>query len=320
MNIIETLLESLSRNHSQMSGVQKSRFLEMFKVNSGGILTSRNKNKEKLAKDIELFEAVTLSSEMAGLVIQEDKHYDEIELTRKCIELRNMLENGKLDGTEKNDALNKLKETYTQLLNVRDKYDEAVEHSGSVNEKARMILKRIKTPFYSQSTSKRDFNHIDESVEGVEDSFYDAFRELYGEKGLEGYREENLEMFKKISEDDVKLASKHYMKVETPLFKHRNLFAIPMTIASFILYPQTAPFIGPITHGLGAYILSVCLTTIGMNSREKHNKDIFEARLRIAKDLGILDKEFKGWSPDDTYRFDYSFNNYPYKKEKEDEK
>ena len=124
---------------------------------------------------------------------------------------------------------------------------------------------------------------------GVEDPFYDKMKEIYGEEGLKGYRKERLEDFKNISDEDVELASKRYKRVNNALTSVKTIAQLGAWIAGMVfIYPNSGG--NPIVFGIGTYLFTELIKLPEMN-RSANNYKIFDARMRIGKDLGLLDKE-----------------------------
>ena len=105
----------------------------------------------------------------------------------------------------------------------------------------------MKSPEYIADKKKRK-SIFKSSYYGIDDPFYDGFKELYGDEGLLGYRKERLEAFEDIPylvnmggeevpyRDVVILASQRYKKVDTILTPIKTLASIAGLIVFFPKY------------------------------------------------------------------------------------
>ena len=149
-------------------------------------------------------------------------------------------------------------------------------------------------------------------MEGVEDPFFEQLEELYPGKGLKGFVEENPKLFKKTQESDINLASERYKKADGIMRKLGQWLKIPIIIGMALLYPEGIQHMHPliyVTSMIGVYkVLIGCVFGYTGDKRIIHDNDIFDARCRIARDMGLLKEEDfrKSYSLADSYKFDYA--------------
>lgn len=197
----------------------------------------------------------------------------------------------------------------TDTNGKQDINEEEEEPTGFISDaadKVGSVFSRCKSPYFTTNKKLRGGpKKYDRSIEGDYDPFYDYLNELYPGKGLQGFREENLDKFKKISKGTVSLASQRYVKVEKVLKKVKSIAAIPIAIGSFIFFPKLASYINPIVYGIGMYAFADCLLHLPETLRDIHNRRIFAARYRIGKDIGAIGDSGKVNDWFEYYKHDY---------------
>lgn len=128
----------------------------------------------------------------------------------------------------------------------------------------------------------------------MDDPYYDGLKEIYGDEGLEGYRKERPEAFTwYLGTVVIKQASQRYKRVNTPVTIIKSLIGLVIWIASwFVLYPSFAQ-VGthPFIYGGGTAILLTILIRRSEFKKISENTYIRDARVKIAKDLGLMDKD-----------------------------
>ena len=104
-----------------------------------------------------------------------------------------------------------------------------------------------------------------------------------------------MKAFNDISDDVVELAHQRYSKVYNVFTHIKTLIQLAGWIASwFVLYPSCAAAgCNPLIFGAGMAILSQGIKFLEID-RESTNYEIFAARVRVAKELGFIDKN-KTW-------------------------
>ena len=159
---------------------------------------------------------------------------------------------------------------------LKEKYEE-LKFVRERYDKAISILKSIKTPYYTSDKEKRGYpkkNALPIGVQGVEDPFYEQFDKIYPGQGLRGFIEEN------------------------PKF----------------LYPVGTQHMSPPLYGFFAFSIYKFIIHGALkwsaDSRAIRDNDIFDARIRLAKDLGILQEEdyFKNRTVKESFKFDYGID------------
>ncbi len=273
--------------------------------------------------DQEDFWGKTLAMEIGNLSFSDfnEMSPDERELTREIIQLSNLIKSGNLTEKKLKSVKAQILRKYTLLQKAREEHEREIECNGSINDKAKLIFKRMKTPYYSDNPDQLSFDDGDVivKVSGIQDPFYDAFKELYGEKGLYGFVDNNCELFRNISDKVIKKASNRYIKLDrsTPLFDFiwsiiGNVWVISMMI--FLINDWLN--LGFKFSEIAQWITIIGFVLIGLLGapqffRYIHNKDIFRARYKIATTLGLIKKAPIDLSDQkEIYRFDYGYNKY----------
>ncbi len=167
----------------------------------------------------------------------------------------------------------------------------------------------MKSPKYIADKKKRK-SIFKSSYYRIDDPFYDSFKKIYGDEGLLGYKKERLEAFEDIPyrveniggdempyRDVVILASQRYKKVNNALTGIKTIAQLAGLIVFFPKYfpimVESAggiPIINGILIAFGTIVLVMTAPKIPEAERTSRNYGIFFARLRIARDLGIMDK------------------------------
>lgn len=218
---------------------------------------------------------------------------EEIAVARKCARCSIMLKEGGLTRDEKTRIEEDFEKSSQELLIIKQKYESAGKPFYDTVTRANYVIKNVKSPKYIADEKKR--RGLFKSLRyGIDDPFLDELDEIYGEGGFEWYKKERIGLFKNISNDDVKLASERYKKWVTPLTYVKPLVQLVLSVAIFVyLYPtmiEMGAF--PPLVGLGILGMSMAISLPEMRI-SAHNYDIFLARIRIAKDLGLIDKDKK---------------------------
>ena len=237
------------------------------------------------------------------LGMHEGMSQEEIAATQECIKYAVMLRKGGLSREEKADLEEGFEKAKKVLLEIRqERYDsEGKPFSETVVRANKVIKNNMRSPRYIADKKKRN-SIFKSSYYGIDDPFYDGFKELYGDEGLLGYRKERLEAFEGITHhDDVKLASQRYKKVDTILTPFKTLAIIAGLIVYFLTFHDDVvksvsvgnpilDVIHWIIAASGSTALIIMIPTLPEAGRSSHNYEILNARLRIAKKLGLLDK------------------------------
>ena len=244
------------------------------------------------------------------LGMHEGMSQEEIAATQECIKYAVMLRKGGLSREEKADLEEGFEKAKKVLLEIRqERYDSEGKPFSETVVRANKIIKNMKSPEYIADKKKRK-SIFKSSYYGIDDPFYDGFKELYGDEGLLGYKKERLEAFEDIPyhlvnmggeevpyRDVVILASQRYKKVDTILTPIKTLASIAGLIVFFPKYfpimVESAggiPIINGILIAFGTIVLVMTAPKIPEAERTSRNYGIFFARLRIARDLGIMDK------------------------------
>ena len=236
------------------------------------------------------------------LGMHEGMSQEEIAATQECIKYAVMLRKGGLSREEKADLEEGFEKAKKVLLEIRqERYDSEGKPFSETVVRANKIIKNMKSPEYIADKKKRK-SIFKSSYYGIDDPFYDGFKELYGDEGLLGYRKERLEAFEGITHhDDVKLASQRYKKVDTILTPFKTLAIIAGLIVYFLTFHDDVvksvsvgnpilDVIHWIIAASGSTALIIMISTLPEAGRSSHNYEILNARLRIAKKLGLLDK------------------------------
>ena len=246
------------------------------------------------------------------LGMHEGMSQEEIAATQECIKYAVMLRKGGLSREEKADLEEGFEKAKKVLLEIRqERYDsEGKPFSETVVRANKVIKNNIKSPRYIADKKKRN-SIFKSSYYGIDDPFYDGFKELYGDEGLLGYKKERLEAFEDIPyhlvniggeempyHAVVKLASQRYKKVDTILTPIKTLASIAGLIVFFPKYfpimVESAggiPIINGILMAIGTIVLVMGVPKIPELDRRSRNASILLARLRIAEDLGLMDKD-----------------------------
>ena len=223
------------------------------------------------------------------LGMHEGMSQEEIAATQECIKYAVMLRKGGLSREEKADLEEGFEKAKKVLLAIRqERYNSEGKPFSENVIRANKVIKNIKTPTYISDEKKRT-SKFKLMYYGVEDPFYDSFKELYGDEGLLGYKKERLEDFKNITDEDVELASQRYKKVNNALTGIKTIAQLGAWIASMIfIYPKSGG--NPIIFGAGVALFTELIKLPEMN-RSANNYKIFDARKKIGQDLGLLDRD-----------------------------
>ena len=270
------------------------------------------------AKDLESKEASIIDSQVdptfdqklleqvALLDINGEMSEAEIRLTKECVDIKAKLNDQGISESDRTRLKGELKEKYEELKFVRERYDKAIS-----------ILKSIKTPYYTSDKEKRGYpkkNALPIGVQGVEDPFYEQFNKIYPGQGLRGFIEENPKLFNNCSRDDINLASERYKKVDGICTIIGKWIRIPLIVGLGLLYPVGTQHMPPPIYGLFAFSIYKFIIHGALkwsaDSRAIRDNDIFDARIRLAKDLGILQEEdyFKNRTIKESFKFDYGID------------
>ena len=90
-------------------------------------------------------------------------------------------------------------------------------------------------------------------------------------------------------------AAQRYKSVYSSISGIKNIFQIALFIALWKFYPSLAAAGGwdPITFGVLDFFGTEIVFKIPEWSRTKYNSDILHARIRIAEELGFMEKDVK---------------------------
>ena len=223
------------------------------------------------------------------LGMHEGMSQEEIAATQECIKYAVMLRKGGLSREEKADLEEGFEKAKQVLLAIRqERYNSEGKPFSENVIRANKVIKNIKTPTYISDEKKRT-GKFKSMYYGVEDPFYDSFKELYGDEGLLGYKKERLEDFKNITDEDVELASQRYKKVNNALTGVKTIAQLGAWIASMIfIYPKSGG--NPIIFGAGVALFTELIKLPEMY-RSENNYNKFFARRQIGEELGLLDKD-----------------------------
>lgn len=225
--------------------------------------------------------------------ILEGMSQEEIAVARKCARYSIMLREGGLTRDEKTKIEEDFEKSSQELLTIKQKYESAGKPFYDTVTRANHVIKNVKSPLYIADEKKR--RGLFKSLRyGIDDPFFDGLEEIYGEGGFEWYRKERIGLFKNISDDDVKLASERYKREKSPLIYVKTIAQLAVSAAAFVYtYPAMLETgASPIITGIGYLAIAESIKLPEMH-RSVHNYDIFLARIRIAKDLGLIDKDKK---------------------------
>ena len=260
-------------------------------INSSSLVQNANilKKKESASNGDEESAPVTTVDGIGDLGMHEGMSREEIVATQNCIQYAVMMRKGGLSREEKASLEEGFKKAKQVLLAIRrERYDSEGKPFSENVIRANKVIKNIKTPTYISDEQKR-ISKFKSMYYGVEDPFYDSFKELYGDEGLLGYKKERLEDFKNITDEDVELASQRYKKVNNALTGIKTIAQLGAWIASMIfIYPKSGG--NPIIFGAGVALFTELIKLPEMN-RSANNYKIFDARKKIGQDLGLLDRD-----------------------------
>ena len=260
-------------------------------INSSSLVQNANilKKKESASNGDEESAPVTTVDGIGDLGMHEGMSREEIAATQNCIQYAVMMRKGGLSREEKAGLEEGFEKAKQVLLAIRrERYDSEGKPFSENVIRANKVIKNIKTPTYISDEQKR-ISKFKSMYYGVEDPFYDSFKELYGDEGLLGYKKERLEDFKNITDEDVELASQRYKKVNNALTGVKTIAQLGAWIASMIfIYPKSGG--NPIIFGAGVALFTELIKLPEMN-RSSNNYTKFFARRRIGEELGLLDKD-----------------------------
>ena len=247
------------------------------------------KKKESAHNGGEESASVTTVDSIGDLGMHEGMSREEIAATQNCIQYEVMLRKGGLSREEKADLEEGFEKAKQVLLAIRqERYNSEGKPFSENVIRANKVIKNIKTPTYISDEKKRT-SKFKSMYYGVEDPFYDSFKELYGDEGLLGYKKERPEDFKNITDEDVELASQRYKKVNNALTGIKTIAQLGAWIASMIfIYPKSGG--NPIIFGAGVALFTELIKLPEMK-RSVNNYKIFDARKIIGQDLGLLDRD-----------------------------
>lgn len=161
-------------------------------------------------------------------------------------------------------------------VKIKFRNKEPIECTTGIIEESDEIFGKLKSPYFTSDESSRDdVRDLNWKIEGIEDPFYENLDQLYPGKGLWGYREENIEQFKKIPNKEVSVASKRYIIVEKIPKKTKDIIAIPLTVPFFYFYPKMSEYINPIFYGVGIWVYVSSLLRIPEFCRDRYDRHIF---------------------------------------------
>ena len=277
MGIIETIIDAFTHNHVNMTNVQRSRLIDTINMTvSNGM---KEKNSETNVQNT--VDNNGLITQSAGFFIEQSMQERETILTRECYEIEEKLKDKNLSKDQVTFLKSQKDGKYKELLKVRAEYD-----------KARNIIANCKTPYYTSDEKKRNKKDTD-SIAGVEDPFYESFKELYadGLMGLVNGNDKSTINNKQLK--TIRLASERYSKMEGLFPKMGKILKIPLMIGLFLTYPMVSSIMNPIVYGVGMYSTIMGTLLIPEALRGLKNKKIFEARDRIGRDLGLIKKNLR---------------------------
>ena len=226
-------------------------------INSSSLVQNANilKKKESASNGDEESAPVTTVDGIGDLGMHEGMSREEIVATQNCIQYAVMMRKGGLSREEKAGLEEGFEKAKQVLLAIRrERYDSEGKPFSENVIRANKVIKNIKTPTYISDEQKR--------------TFYDSFKELYGDEGLLGYKKERLEAFEDIPyrveniggdempyRDVVILASQRYKKVNNALTGIKTIAQLGAWIASMIfIYPKSGG--NPIIFGAGVALFT----------------------------------------------------------------
>ena len=171
-------------------------------INSSPLVQNANilEKKESAPNGGEESASVTTVDSIGDLGMHEGMSREEIAATQNCIQYEVMLRKGGLSREEKADLEEGFEKAKQVLLAIRqERYNSEGKPFSENVIRANKVIKNIKTPTYISDEKKRT-SKFKSMYYGVEDPFYDSFKELYGDEGLLGYKKERLEDFKNITD------------------------------------------------------------------------------------------------------------------------
>ena len=297
MSLLEKLLKDLASNATSMSKADASALGKTIArtINTQPTIQEANIWKKKKDKDKskEELAAITSVSGIEAMEIRDGASQEEIEATQKYMGYVERIRNGALSKNEENETIAKLEEAKENILRIRKENDIAGENISDAVTRANQIIGNVKTEQYIADKKKRK-SIFKSFYYGMDDPYYDGLKEIYGDEGLEGYRKERPEAFTwYLGTVVIKQASQRYKRVNTPVTIIKSLIGLVIWIASwFVLYPSFAQ-VGthPFIYGGGTAILLTILIRRSEFKKISENTYIRDARVKIAKDLGLMDKD-----------------------------
>ena len=260
-------------------------------INSSPLVQNANilEKKESAPNGGEESASVTTVDSIGDLGMHEGMSREEIAATQNCIQYAVMMRKGGLSREEKAGLEEGFEKAKQVLLAIRqERYNSEGKPFSENVIRANKVIKNIKTPTYISDEKKRT-SKFKSMYYGVEDPFYDSFKELYGDEGLLGYKKERPEDFKNITDEDVELASQRYKKVNNALTGIKTIVQLGAWIASMIfIYPKSGG--NPIIFGAGVALFTELIKLPEMY-RSENNYNKFFARRQIGEELGLLDKD-----------------------------
>ena len=188
---------------------------DIIKIIHGSSLSAGNTfKKETTSHNTEYIEAFALNQEMKYLSEAYALSGEEKSLIQVCMQLYNLLQNESISVDRRVSILHSLKKACFRFSKIRAENERRIAETGSLDDKSWLLFNGIKTPYYTVNESKRSLYQIDITVAGEEDPFYDGFRELYGDRGIRGYRDAHPESFGNVRNSWIKNASRRYVKEE----------------------------------------------------------------------------------------------------------
>lgn len=229
MELLDSIIEALRGNTANISALDSFRLNELYRR-----MAPSFKKSTKESNTAEEYCATTMAAGFGGQEIRSELSADEIQCIKEYIaEIEGALEHGSIsDETRK-----KLRE---KLDEARKTYDVATRYIDETITGADAVVRDVKTYKYTPDPSDRKSKLKTWMNMGKNDPYYDKLHEIYGEEGLEGYRNERKEAFKNILDDDVKWASKRYKKVYNALSVVKTIAQLGTFAASWVIFPQMA--------------------------------------------------------------------------------
>ena len=227
-----------------------------------------------------------LLEQLSWLNIGDTANDIELSLTNECIRLKELLKSDNMSKQEKDAARDELIQTYKKLLEARNRYDKAIS-----------ALRHVKSQYYSSDVNKKALGSKTRDVIGAEDPFHKSFNALYPEKGFKGFVEENPDLFQNVQPKDIDQASKSYVKVEgkisSKLRKYGKLPLVVLLVLGYLLFVSS--MMSPFFYAFGSvgfyHVIMDCLFSVTDEHRWDFNQKIFDARDRIGRDMGLIERE-----------------------------